>query len=87
MTFKYNKINAMCSWCKRTRNPHLSFANETIPTKTIRTPKGRKLELCFSCYEIERDKAKLKNIELEISLDQKFESMIILGLNKTNNSN
>ena len=87
MTFKYNKFDAMCSWCKRTANPHPSFANETIPTKTIRTAKGRKLELCFSCYEVEQDKAKLKNIEFEISLDQKFENMKILGLNGTKNLN
>ena len=81
MAFKYNKIDAMCSWCKRTANPHPSFANETIPTKTIRTAKGRKLELCFSCYEIEQDEAKFKKIEFETSLDQKFENMTILGLN------
>ena len=87
MTFKYNKINAMCSWCKRTTNPHPSFANETIPTQTIRTFKGRELELCFSCYEIEKDKAKLKDIKFEISLDQKFESMKILGFNRTKNLN
>ena len=61
--------------------------NRNLQTKTIKTAKGRKLELCFSCYEVEQDKAKLKNIEFEISLDQKFENMKMLGLNGTKNLN
>ena len=32
MSFIYNKKDAKCMWCKRTRNPHKDF-NETIPTK------------------------------------------------------
>ena len=70
----------MCSWCKRTRNPHLSFANETIPTKTFITHKGRCIELCFNCYENEKKYAKKNKIDFSQALDQKFEIMKTLKL-------
>ena len=55
MTFEYNKINAKCMWCKRTKNPHPDFLKETIPTKIFESKKGRKIELCFSCFEQEKE--------------------------------
>ena len=45
-------------WCKRTKNPHPDFTFETIPTKVFTSKKGRKIELCFSCYEYETIKSK-----------------------------
>jgi len=80
MSFKYNKINAICSWCKRSINPHPSFSNETIPTKTFITHKGRHIELCFNCYENEKNYAKKNKIDFSQLLDQKFEIMKKLKL-------
>jgi len=40
--FDYNKINARCTWCKRTENPHPDF-DEPIPTKVFLEKKGEKL--------------------------------------------
>ena len=40
MSFIYNKKDAKCMWCKRTRNPHKDF-NETIPTKIFISHKKR----------------------------------------------
>ena len=47
MSFEYNKKDAKCMWCKRTKNPHPDFSNETIPTKIFESKKGRIIELCF----------------------------------------
>ena len=81
MSFKYNKINAQCFWCKRTMNPHPDYRHETIPTKNFKTLKGRNIELCFSCYEDEQNKAKFNNINFKKNLDKKFETMKMLNLN------
>ena len=81
MSFKYNKFKAQCFWCKRTTNPHHSYMHETIPIKTLKTPKGRYLELCFSCYENEKNKAKLSKVNFKKSLDEKIETIKILGFN------
>ena len=35
MSFIYNKNDALCKWCKRTKNPHLDFTFEKIPTKYL----------------------------------------------------
>ena len=53
MSFIYNKKNAQCMWCKRTKNPHPDYLHETIPSKIFISKKGRRIELCFSCYENE----------------------------------
>ena len=42
-------------------NPHPDYRHETIPTKIFKTLKGRNIELCFSCYEDEQNKAKFNN--------------------------
>ena len=34
MHIYYNKLNAICMWCKRTDNPHPEF-DETIPIRAI----------------------------------------------------
>jgi hypothetical protein len=65
-------------WCKRKSNPHLDYKNESIPTKIFFSEKGRKIELCFSCYE--NDKFKTENTKFKKKLDLKFETMILLKL-------
>tara|TARA_Y100000589_G_C27076947_1_gene597916 strand:- start:872 stop:1075 length:204 start_codon:yes stop_codon:yes gene_type:complete len=66
-------------WCKRTKNPHPDFTFETIPTKIFTSRKGKKIELCFSCYENET-KASRKHNDFEERLDKKFEVLKILNL-------
>ena len=78
MSFKYNKLNAQCMWCKRKSNPHPDYKNESIPTKIFFSEKGRKIELCFSCYE--NEKFKTENSKLKKKLDLKFETMKLLKL-------
>ena len=79
MSFIYNKNIAKCMWCKRTKNPHPDFSFETIPTKVFTSKKGRKIELCFSCYENET-KAIVEDIDFEEKLDKKFELLKVLNL-------
>ena len=79
MSFIYNKKNAKCMWCKRTQNPHPDFTFETIPTRVFKSKKGRKIELCFSCYENETNTIN-KDIVFEERLDKKFELLNILNL-------
>ena len=79
MSFIYNKNNAKCMWCKRTKNPHPDFSFETIPTKVFTSKKGRKIELCFSCYEKET-RAFVEDINFEEKLDKKFEILNVLNL-------
>ena len=66
-------------WCKRTKNPHPDFSFETIPTKVFTSKKGRKIELCFSCYENET-KGITKASDFEEILDKKFEFLKVLNL-------
>ena len=79
MSFIYNKNDAICMWCKRTKNPHPDFTFETIPTKVFKSKKGRKIELCFSCYENET-RAFVEDINFEEKLDKKFEILKVLNL-------
>ena len=79
MSFIYDKKNAQCIWCKRTQNPHPDYSYETIPTKIFISKKGRKIELCFSCYENET-KAIVEDIDFEEKLDKKFELLKVLNL-------
>ena len=79
MSFTYNKKNAKCMWCKRTQNPHPDFTFETIPTRVFKSKKGRKIQLCFSCYENETNTTN-KDIVFEERLDKKFELLNILNL-------
>ena len=62
-------------------NQHPDYRHETIPTKKFKTLKGRNIELCFSCYEDEQNKAKLNNTNFKKNLDKKFETMKMLKLN------
>ena len=66
-------------WCKRTKNPHPDFTFETIPTKIFTSRKGKKIELCFSCYENET-MSSVKDSDFEERLDKKFELLKILNL-------
>ena len=79
MPFIYDKKNAQCMWCKRTHNPHPDFSHETIPTKIFISKKGRRIELCFSCYENEI-KSISKDIDFKEKLDKKFELLKVLNL-------
>ena len=78
MDFDYDKINAQCMWCKRTKNPHPDFLNETIPTKIFTSMSGRKIELCFSCYEYEKNKSNSNDIDFKKNLDLRLEVMKML---------
>ena len=80
MTFNYNKKNAKCMWCKRTQNPHPDYSYETIPTKIFTSKKGRKVELCFSCFENEKDISKKDDILFKKNLDLKLESLKLLSI-------
>ena len=80
MSFTYNKKNAKCMWCKRTQNPHPYYSYETIPTKVFTTHKGKEVELCFSCFENEKNISKENDILLKRNLDLKLESLKLLNL-------
>ena len=80
MSFIYNKNDAICMWCKRTKNPHPDFTFETIPTKVFKSKKGRKIELCFSCYEYETIKSKKTKTNFKKNLDLKYETLKILNI-------
>ena len=80
MTYVYNKNDAKCMWCKRTNNPHPDFTFETIPTKVFTSKKGRKIELCFSCFEYETIKSKKTNTDFKKNLDFKYETLKVLNI-------
>ena len=80
MSFTYNKKNAKCMWCKRTQNPHPDYSYETIPIKVFITQKGKEVELCFSCFENEKNISKDNDILLKKNLDLKLESLKLLNL-------
>ena len=80
MIFNYNKKNAKCMWCKRTQNPHPDYSYETIPTKIFTSKKGRKVELCYSCFENEKDISKENDILFKKNLDSKLESLKLLNI-------
>ena len=80
MTFNYNKKNANCMWCKRTQNPHPEYSYETIPTKIFTSKKGREVELCYSCFENEKDISKENDILFKKNLDLKLESLKLLNI-------
>ena len=74
--FDYNKNNARCSWCKRTENPHPDF-DEPIPTKVFLSKKSRKIELCLSCYEIEKGLSYEENEDFNKFLDDRYEKLLM----------
>ena len=80
MTFEYNKKNAQCFWCRRTANPHPDYGNETIPTKIFTSSSGRQIELCFSCFEVEKKHSYEQGINFTKILDLKCETLKILNL-------
>ena len=75
--FDYNKKNAWCVWCKRTENSHPDF-NESISTKVFLSKKRRKIELCLSCYEIEKNLSNEANEDFYKYLDDRFEKSLML---------
>lgn len=80
MTFNYNKKNAKCMWCKRTQNPHPDYSYETIPTKIFTSKKGRRVELCYNCFENEKNISKKNDILFKKNLDLRFESLKLLNI-------
>ena len=75
--FDYNKINARCSWCERTENPHPDF-DEPIPIKVFLSKKRRKIELCLSCYETEMEMSYKADEDFCKFLDDRFEKLLML---------
>ena len=75
--FDYNKNNARCTWCKRTENPHPDF-DEPIPTKVFLSKKNRQIELCLSCYEIEKNLSNKANNDFYKFLDDRYEKLLML---------
>ena len=65
---------------KRTKNQLQDFSFETIPTKVFKSKKGRKIELCFSCYEYETIKSKKTKTDFKKNLDLKYETLKILNI-------
>ena len=56
------------------------FTFEKIPTKIFKSQKGRKIELCFSCYEYETIKSKKTKTDFKKNLDLKYETLKILNI-------
>ena len=77
ITFDYNKKNAWWVCCKKIENPHPDF-NEPIPTKVFLSKKRRKIELCISCYEIEKDLSYEANEDFNKFLDDRYEKLLML---------
>ena len=75
--FDYNKINARCTWCKRTENPNLEFS-EPIPTKVFLSNKRRIIELCLSCYETEMEMSYKADEDFCKFLDDRFEKLLMM---------
>ena len=46
--FSYNKPNAKCIFCSRTKNPHPDF-NEPIVTALF-SNNNKEIEVCINCY-------------------------------------
>ena len=47
--FNYNRPNAKCTFCKRTKNPHPSF-DEPLVTQFFKSSHNKKIEICINCY-------------------------------------
>ena len=82
MSFKYNKKDACCMWCNRTKNPHPDY-NETIPTKIFISKKKRKVELCLYCYEEDVKFSKRNTINFNDVLDQRYEILNSIQLHRS----
>ena len=46
--FTYNKIEASCHYCSRTKNPHPDFDEPLVTTKI--KIKTRNIEICINCW-------------------------------------
>ena len=80
MSFNYNRKNAKCMWCKRTQNPHPDYSYETIPTKVFTSQNGKKVELCFSCFENEKNISRDDEIIFKRNLDLKLNSLKLFNI-------
>ena len=69
--FSYNKPNAKCIFCSRTKNPHPDF-NEPIVT-TLFSYNNNEIEVCINCYseleELSSDQNKSMNSMLQDKLN------------------
>ena len=69
--FSYNKPNAKCIFCSRTKNPHPDF-NEPIVT-TLFSYNNNEIEVCINCYgeleELSSDLNKSMNSLLQDKLN------------------
>ena len=69
--FSYNKPNAKCIFCSRTKNPHPDF-NEPIVTTRL-AYNNKEIEVCINCYseleELSSDQNKSMNSMLQDKLN------------------
>ena len=69
--FSYNKPNAKCIFCSRTKHPHHDF-NEPIVT-TLFSYNNNEIEVCINCYgeleELSSDQNKSMNSLLQDKLN------------------
>ena len=49
-------------------------------TKIFESKKGRKIELCFSCFEQEKENSEKQKIDFKTLLDTKLEALKLLNL-------
>ena len=78
--FQYNKKDAFCNFCSRTKNPHPDF-NEPIVVKKIKL-KNKGLFICINCHFDFLDKADGNNDTLNKLITDKYN--LIKLLQKTN---
>ena len=79
--FEYNKIDARCTWCKRTENPHPDL-NEPVQTKEFLSRKRRIIELCLSCYETEMEMSYIADEDFCKFSHDGFEKLLLLDIIK-----
>ena len=74
--FQYNKKDALCNFCCRTRNPHHDF-DEPIVVKKIKL-KNKGLFICINCHFDFLDKANGNDNILNHLLTEKYNLINLL---------
>tara|TARA_B100001250_G_C19139819_1_gene503303 strand:+ start:61 stop:414 length:354 start_codon:yes stop_codon:yes gene_type:complete len=68
--FNYNRIDAKCDFCNRTKNPHPYF-DEPLVTQFFKTANNRNVEICINCYGDIQDVIKKNKHTFERVIDNK----------------
>jgi len=84
--FIYNSPDAMCDFCKSTRNPHPDY-DETIPITKIDIGKKRKLTLCINCFFVHKECSEKEGQTLIAYLSRLNNLSLILDKAYKKNSN